>query len=290
MLAVRTTLVISGLDEAPYLAARTTAADAVTLDLAAPAVHGTRAAARKLAAKHSRAIAAAGRAVHVRLSDTRSGELDADAAATVSASLTAVVLSGAEIAQDARDADVAIRKQEMRRDLTPGSIRLIVEIDSAAGLRALPAILRAVDRHSAVALNLDALREDLLLPEGARTPLDHAMWEVAIAARDGGLPWTIHAMASSPGERSAIATRAHEYGAAGAAVGSDAEARGLNALFTPSPETVAAAQRAVEEWERLHGRGHAVGVSDGALVDRRRVRRARALIALAEAIERRERA
>lgn len=290
MLAVRTSLVISGLDEAPYLAARTTAADAVTLDLAAPAVHGARAAARKLAAKHARALAAAGRAVHVRLSDTRSGELDADAAATVSASLTAVVLSGAEIAQDARDADVAIRKQEMRHDLTPGSIRLIAEIDSAAGLRALPAILRAVDRHSAVALDLDALREDLLLPGSAHSPLEHAMWDVAIAARDGGLPWTIHAMTSSPGERAAIATRAHGYGAAGAAVGSDAEVRGLNALFTPSPGSVAAARLVVEEWERLRGRGHAVGVSDGALVDRRRVRRARALIALAEAIERREHA
>ncbi|MSQ42151.1 MAG: hypothetical protein EXR65_03850 [Dehalococcoidia bacterium] len=288
-LAIRTSLTVCGLDGAPYLAARGSAADAVTLDLAAPAVHGRRAEMRRLAAKHAHPIAAAGgAAVHVRVSDTRSSELDADIAALVSGALAAIVLSGAETPQDVRDADVAIRKQEMRLGITPGAVRLIPEIDSAAGLLALPALLAAVDRHGAVALDLDGLRVDLRLAPGTRGALEHAFGQVAVAARAAGLPWLITARASTAADRAQLATQACEFGAAGAAVASEAEVLGLNALFTPPPEAVAAARRSVEAWDRRRERA-SVLVSNGALVDRRRVRAARALVALADAIERRER-
>ena len=66
--------------------------------------------------------------------------------------------------------------------------------------------------------------------------------------------------------------------------------RGLNALFTPPPERVEAARRALALWERLRARGRTVGTSDGTLVDHRSVRRARAIVAQADAIARRERA
>ncbi len=290
MLALRTNLTIAGSDDVPYLAARGTSADSVTIDLATPAVAGEREAARQTAARHVRRIAATGRGVHVRVSDTRSDELEADLAAVTGPALQAVLLSGTEIAQDVRDADVAIRKHEMRRKVEPGTVRLIAEVDSAAGLAELPRMLSAVDRHEAVALNAGALARDLGLRDAHPSLLEHAMASVALAARAADLPWLLLDGRSEPGARSALATLAQRLGAAGAYVASEAEARGFNELFTPPQHEVETAQHAIEQWQRIRKAGGWSGVADGELVDRRSVRRARALIELDEAIRRRSRA
>jgi len=283
MLALRSILVIAGADEAAYAAAATTAADAVLFDLAAPHVAREREAARRLVAQQAPAVARARRGVIVRLGDTRSQELEADVEAVVGSAIGATILSGAEQPQDVRDADVALRKREMRRGIAPGTIRLIPEIDSALGLRSLPAMLEAVDRHGAVALDAGALLARLRIPRtgappatGARAALEeHAMADVALAAG-----------------ATALATRAHDLGAAGVTVASDAEARGMNALFAPDPAERAIARATVEEWERLRGRGRWLGAvgkgSEARSVDRRNVRLARAFLAQAEAIDRRE--
>jgi citrate lyase beta subunit len=134
-------LVIDGLDDAGLAAAPTTAADAIAIDLASPTVHADRARARTQAQRRLRAIAEAGRPVFVRVADQRSGETEADLDAVIGEHLTAIVLSGAAIPQDVRDADVAIRKREMRLSLTPGRVRLIPEIDSAEGLSHLRRML-----------------------------------------------------------------------------------------------------------------------------------------------------
>ncbi len=294
-LALRTSLVIlpQQKDDAGLRSALATAADSVTVDLATAVVQGHRGAARKAVAKHAVLPTMGGTAcpaVHVRVSDARSGELEADIAAAAGQHLAAVLLAGAESPQDVRDADVAIRKHELRVGVAPGSARLIPQIDSAKGLRALPAILSAVDRHGAVALNVDAAGADLGVSATAGSVIEHAMWDVAVAARAAGLPWTIDALSAGAGERARLAARAREFGAAGASVVSEAEVLGLNALFTPPPEDVASARRVVEQWERLRRRGRERGTAGDEVIDRRSVSRARALIALADAIERRERA
>lgn len=296
MLALRSILVVEALDRPGLEAARRSAADAVLVDLAAPGLHGQREAARAAARRYAKAIAKAGRPTHARVSDTRSGELDADLDAVVGESTSAVVLSGAEVPQDVRDADVAIRKREMRLSLQPGAIRLIPEVDSAAGLLALPRMLDAVDRHGAVALNIDGVREDLRLGDRATALYEHAMADVAMAARAAGLPWLL-ALTHHRTDSAGLPTRAHEYGAAGVTVDEESAVRGMNALFALDPVEVAIARAMVAEWERLQKRGRVVGVVAGEvleaptydrLVDRRSVRRARALIDLADAIARRE--
>ncbi len=297
MLALRSLLVISALDVQALAAATRSAADAVVIDLARPAVVGQRAEARALAAKHAKAIAKAGRPVFARVADTRSRAMEDDLDVVVGPWLAAVVLAGTEVPQDARDADVQIRKREMRLGLTPGGIRLIPEIDSAEGLAALPRILEAVDRHSAVALSAEGLRLDLRLGERASTLYEHAMADVAIHADTARLPWLLSLEAHRP-EWASLPARAHDFGAAGAATHDETTVRGLNALFAPDPTEVAIARAMLTEWERVRSDGAWVGVVAGEvlespttdrIVDRRTVRRARALVGLAAAIEARER-
>lgn len=302
-LALRTCLELRGTEDRPYELALTSAADAITVDLASPHVHNHRVRTRNIATRHIEAISSAGRQVHVRVSDTRSLELEADITAVASTHLDAVQLSGAETAQDVRDADVSIRRQEMRLGITPGSIRLIPILDSAAGLLELPKMLSAIDRHSAVLLDSDGLSQDLNIPriKGSNdldTGLTRAMWDVSVAARAAELPWLIAASTVDVSYRSLLAIRALDNGASGACVVTEAEVRGLNAIFTPNPETLITAERIVAEWSRLYKHGLAIGIvetavegsSEQLLVDRRTVRRARTLLARAQAIKRRERA
>ncbi len=296
MLALRSTLVIDALDEAALKAARRTAADAVLIDLAHPAMHGHREEARASASRHTRAIAKTGRPVAVRVSDTRSGEMEADIAAVVHASLAGVVIAAVEEPQDARDADVLVRKYEMRSKLVPGEIDLVPEIDSAEGLVAIYKILLSVDRLRAISLSIDGLRRDLRLGASAIGLYDHAMAEIAIAADAARVPWIVHVTHHRPGVET-IPSRAHDFGAVGVTVHNEGEARGMNSLFTPDPSEVTIARAMVAEWERLRKRGQRLGVVAGEvvespgydrLVDRRTVRRARSLLELADAITRRE--
>ncbi|MFN8639617.1 MAG: aldolase/citrate lyase family protein [Dehalococcoidia bacterium] len=282
MVAVRSILLIRGTQPAVYEAAATTSADAVVIDLASPEVSAEREAARALAAKHAPLIARRGRGAHVRISDARSGELEADVEAVAGAAIAAVLLSGAEEPQDVRDADIALRRREMRRKVAPGHMRLIPEVDSAAGLRALPAMLGAVDRHGAAALNVEALAHDMGLG-GALAPsmplLEHAMATVAFAARAAKVPWLLLASHVDQGIRAALANRAHALGAGGVYVRSEAEAAGFRQLFTPARERVELARAMLEEWERVRTREEWVGAVHGQLVDRRSVRLARQVVA-----------
>lgn len=282
MVAVRSILLIRGTQPAVYESAASTSADAVVIDLASPETNDERAAARALAARHAPLIARRGRGAHVRVSDARSGELEADVEAVISVSVGAVLLSGTEEPQDVRDADIAIRQREMRRKVAPGHVRLIPEVDSAVGLQALPALLAAVDRHGAVALNVEALAHDMGV-SGTIAPsmplLEHAMAAVAFAARAANLPWLLLAPHIDQGARAALANRAHALGAGGVYVRSEAEAGGFRQLFTPPRERVELARAMLEEWERVRTREQWVGAVHGQLVDRRSVRLARQVVA-----------
>ena len=298
MLALRSTLVVDALDAPALRAARTTAADAVLIDLAYPSVQGRRGEARAQARRAAQAIAKAGRPVLARVSSTVTDEMEADLDAVVGAWLTAVVLSDTEQSQDARDTDVQIRKREMRARLTPGRIRLIPEIESAEALAVLPGILRSVDRFGAVMLSLTGLREDLRLGARASAVYEHAMADVAIAAHTVRLPWALNVEHHRP-ELTAMPARAHDFGAAGVTVHHEGTARGMNSLFTPDPTEVAIARAILVEWEAVRARGEWAGVVAGEVieapatdraVDRRSVRRARALLEQVAAIEARERA
>jgi len=296
MLGLRSLLVIAGSDADGMVAARRTAADAVVLDLASPAVHADRVGARARLARAVDAIGAAGRPVFARVSSASGGELEADIAVVVRPALATVILAGTEVPQDARDADVLLRKYELKHDMTPGAVRLIVEIDSAAGLQALPVILEAVDRHEAVALNPARMHRDLGLGHGSHDAHDHTMAMVAVAARAAELPWLA---GTFDGDRGFLeATRAHEFGAAGVTIQSEASARGVNSLFMQSDAELTMARAVLREWERLRSQGAESGVvllGDEAhprmeVVDRRAMRAARLVVARAEAVLARERA
>src|SRR4051794_21184038 len=99
-LAARSSLLIDALDTVALEAASRSNADAVLIDLAGPSAYTARADARRAANHALLAVAATGRPVHVRVSDSRSGETEGDIMSVVRAGTTAIVLAGVERPQD----------------------------------------------------------------------------------------------------------------------------------------------------------------------------------------------
>jgi citrate lyase beta subunit len=225
-LRLRTNLLVTAGAGSGLLA---TAAEAVTIDYSTQMQPDAR---HRGSAATLEAVA--GRPTHIRIAIDRRLGLEASLEAELSQAVGAVLLGGVDWPQDVRDADVALRRREMRLGLEPGTVRLIPEVGSALALRALPRMFEAVDRHSAVALNTDALAVDLELPgppQSHLAVLEHAMAEVAISARIAGVPWLLLAPALDGGTRSMLATRAHAHGAGGIYIASEPEAQGFNSLF-----------------------------------------------------------
>ena len=92
------------------------------------------------------------RTVYVRLHSIQSGATRDDLAAIVQPGLAGVVLAKAESAQAVRDVDVLLREQELANDVRPGTIELVVAIESARALLACEAISHASTRLAALTL------------------------------------------------------------------------------------------------------------------------------------------
>ena len=209
----------TNLIQLPDSAVRATRADAVTAGVA-----GAGSAAASVAGTQAE--------LHVRVANPRAGRLREELEAALSADVTAVLLAETALPQDLRDADVELRRQELRLGLTPGRFGLIPEVGSAAALARLPQLLAAVDRLVSVGVDLEAVAASLGAPDATAAALQEPLLaQVAVTATAARLPWTVAGMGFEAGARAALASRARTLGAAGVYVTSESEVAGLNALF-----------------------------------------------------------
>jgi len=262
-------------------------ADVLCIDLEESVLPAEKAAAREPAAKAVEALAGAGRTVQVRLNSIQSGETRDDLAAVVRPELDSVVLAKTESAQDVRDADVLLREQELAHDVKPGTIGLVVAIESARALLACTAIAGASTRL--VALMLGA--EDFTFDMGvARTregrELDYARQVIATNARAGGLaaldtPWAD--IQDVEGLR-ADAERARGLGFGGKYAVHPDQLAPIHEVFTPSEAELAAARKVLAAWEEAQARGRGAVQLEGRMIDRPVAERARLLVEQAQAI------
>ena len=175
---------------------------------------------------------AAGAPLHVRLANPREGLLRAQLEAH-DGPVACVLLAATARPQDLRDADIELRRHELRAGLNPGSIGLIPEIGSAAAIERLPQLLAAVDRLTSVGFDLESVAADLGAPDARAEALQAPILaRVALVASAAGLPWTVAAMGFAAGDRARLAARAHALGASGVYVLGESEVAGFNALFS----------------------------------------------------------
>lgn len=263
------------------------AADVLCLDLEESVLPEEKPRARELVARAVGWLSGAGRTVQVRLNSIESGETRDDLAAVVRSGLSSVLLAKTRSPQDVRTVDVLLREQELAHDVKPGTIELVVAIESARALLRCEEISYASTRLSALMLGAEDFAFDMGVQrtrEGRE--IDHARAVISTCARAAGLvaldtPWAdiqdIDGLVED-------ARRARGLGFAGKYIIHPSHIEPVHGVFSPSEADVASARKVLEAWEQAQAQGRGAVQLDGRMVDRPIVERARRVIEQAEAI------
>ena len=262
-------------------------ADVLCLDLEESVLPDDKPRARQLVRAAIGELAQAGRTVQVRLNSIQSEETKADLAAVTQAGLSSVLLAKAQTPQDIRDVDVMLREQELARDITPGTIELVVAIESAQALLRCEAISHASTRLVALMLG----GEDFTFDMGVQRTrdgreLDHARNVIATCARAANLyaldtPWP---EIGNLDDLVADASRARSVGFSGKYIIHPSHIEPVHSVFSPTEADIAQARSVLDAWDDAQAKGLGAVQLDGRMIDRPIVERARAVLEQAEAI------
>ena len=264
-------------------------ADVLCLDLEESVLPDEKARARELVHAAVGWMANAGRTVHVRVNSIESGVTRDDLAGVAQRGLAGVVLAKTQSPQDVRDIDVLLREQELAQEIKPGTIDLIVAIESARALLRCQEISHASMRLAALMLGGEDFTFDMGVqrtPEGRE--LDHARAVIATCARAAGLIAldTPFADIQDTDGLAADAERAKAIGFGGKYVIHPAHIEPVHRVFSPSEADVAYARKVLGAWDEAQAQGLGAVQLDGRMVDRPVAERARRLMEQAEAIAR----
>ena len=262
-------------------------ADVICLDLEESVLPDEKPRARELVHAAVGWLANAGRTVHVRVNGIESAITRNDLAAVVQPGLAGVVLAKVQSPQDVRDVDVLLREQELEREIKPGTIELIVAIESARALLRCEEISLASTRLSALMLGGEDFTFDLGVQrtrEGRE--LDHPRAVIATCARAAGLVAldTPFADIQDIDGLVADAERAKAVGFGGKYVVHPSHIDPVHRVFSPSEADVAYARNVLRAWSDAQARGLGAVQLDGRMVDRPVAERAQRIIEQTEAI------
>ena len=265
-------------------------ADAVIVDLEDSVADSDKEATRKLVAEALQRPRR-GRG-YVRVNAPSSPFCHGDLMATVSKGVDGVVLPKVESAADLHAIDWLIWNLELERGIAPGSIDLMPQIETAAGVQRIDRVLQARNlrpysgpwRVKRVAFGAADYGHDLgLSPTLDEPELADARARVVLASRAAGFenpidsPW-FH-LKEADAFRRAL-ERSRRGGFQGRLCVHPDQLAPVNAAYMPSAEEVARAERIVAAFKEAEARGEAAVQVDGQMVDYPVVFRARALIAM----------
>jgi citrate lyase subunit beta/citryl-CoA lyase len=148
---VRTALFAPGIKERVMTKALESGADAVILDLEDSVPVASKAEARALVAKSIDAASGSlsRPLIYVRVNGAATGLLADDLNAVVCPGLNAVLLSKAENVEDVQQTAAALERLESQRGMKPGTVEIILQIESALGVYNCFNLIKASPRVAA---------------------------------------------------------------------------------------------------------------------------------------------
>ncbi|MBP6797412.1 MAG: CoA ester lyase [Luteimonas sp.] len=278
---MRSKLFVPGIRPELFAKAYAGAADAVSFDLEDAVASARKAEARAAVASFlaGHAAADAGKLAIVRVNGIESGLIDDDLAAILPAGPVLVNVPRVESAEQVYAAVAAIERVERERRLPP-STRLLLNIETARGLRRAAGIATAHARIAGLQLGLG----DLFEPHGIRRDepahVREAMFQVAMAAAEAGVFACDGAhpdYADGEGFRHE-ARMARALGFIGKSCIHPRQVAWANDIFSPAEEELAWARKVVDAARRAAAAGDTVFSVDGSMVDPPYLRRAERLL------------
>ncbi|WP_052522785.1 CoA ester lyase [Ensifer sp. BR816] len=258
-------------------------ADGVILDLEDSVPQDQKHGARRQLVECVKTVAGKGTSVLVRV-NRGLRHLAADLDAAVVAGVDALVLPKVDSAEWILEVANAVAELEGERDLAPGRIRFLAQIETPGALQKLATIASAHPRMAAMALG----PEDFSAAVGGTPEFDLLLapnLAVLYAARAAGLVplgyiGSIGDFTETNNLREA-AMHARRLGFAGALAIHPAQVAILNEAFSPTREDIEWARRVVTASQDASGHGASALAIDGKMIDPPVVRRAQEILALA---------
>lgn len=257
--------------------------DGVILDLEDAAALNAKDLARETVVRALREIDFGGRERIVRINPVSSGLAEADLSklAEAAASIDALLVPKVESASEVHFVCDRLAQLEESAGVPLGRIRLLVLVETAAGIVRLAEISEAHERLEALLFGAEDLAGDM---GAVRTPEGHESYWArsalsihAAARRLQAIDTPYVALKDLDGLR-ADTRRGLELGYTGRQVVHPAQLDVVLSVYTPSAEEIRRAERIVREHERHQAEGRGVFELDGQMIDRPIVKAAEAVL------------
>jgi citrate lyase subunit beta/citryl-CoA lyase len=281
---MRSKLFVPGSRPELFAKALATEADAISVDLedSVPEERKGEARARAAAFLGSAEAAASGKTIVVRVNAPGTPHFEADLAAIARPGLALVNLPKVESAEALRDAIAALHSAEAsNRVAVP--IGVLVTIETPAGLRQAAEIAGAHARVAGLQVGYLDLFEPQGIDRGDAAAVHAVLFAVRLAAAEAGVAAYDGAFADvkdAEGFRREAAM-ARRLGFSGKSCIHPSQVAFANAVFQPSADEIARAERIVTAAGEARAAGNAVFLLDGRMVDAPAIRRAQAVLARA---------
>lgn len=290
MQPIRVALFAPGLNVKVMTKALASDADAVILDLEDSVPLAAKAAARALVAKTIDARTSGGPAIHVRVNGATTEFLAEDLAAVVRPGLDAILLPKAETAEEVQQVAATIDRGEAAHKMKPGSVALILMIESALGIHRCYDLIKASPRVAATCIG-SARDGDLQTDLGCSwsiegTELLYARSKLLLDTRAAGsdilpLDGVFSDLNDEQGliQDSRLSAR---LGYAGRTVIHPKQIAPVRQAYAVPPDEAAYYEKVVSEFQAAEKSGVAAIAVDGKLVDYAMYQRARRVLDLAK--------
>ncbi len=282
---MRSLLYVPGNQERKLEKAFSLHADALILDLEDSVPSAEKARARQMVGEVvARTAGETSPAIAVRLNGAATGELELDLEACVRPGLDLVKATKILDARDVTRLDGALSLLERTREMAPGSVAILPEIDSAFGVLELRSIIEASPRVRRVQFGGGQdFAHDLgveISPE-----LEESQWAreyIVLMSRRCGLDAPIHGSVPGslrdPERRTRVLRHASRLGYGGSTCIHPDQVAVTNEIFTPSSERIEHAKRQLAAFRQAERGGIGTAMLGGELVDEAHVRSAEALL------------
>lgn len=282
--AMRSKLFVPGSRPELFAKALASGADALSFDLEDSVADDRKAAARAQLRDFLRSGVLAGStpSIIVRVNPLDSAHFADDVLAVVQPGVHLINLPKPRGAEDVRVAAQAVAAAQGANGV-PGTVGLLVNIETPGALRLAADLAGADPRVAGLQLGLGDLFEPLGIARRDPSAVRQAMFAVRMAAGEAGVFAYDAAFAHITDEDGYVAEarQARDLGFVGKSCIHPRQIALANAVFQPTPDEIAHAQRVVQTARDAQARSVGAWVVDGKMIDAPFVQRAQSVVALA---------
>lgn len=223
----------------------------------------------------------------VRINAIGHERMDADLEAVLRPGLDGLALPKVETTQEVLKVDAILREREPQLKVEPGSIKLLIAIESPRGLLNGPALASCSPRVVGLMFGAEDFGRELGLPtsrEGEARDMIYARSALVVAAAAAHVQAVDGVWVDLKNTEGlwGFARQSRRLGFSGMSLIHPSQIDPINSVFSPSPEEIEYSGQVVKAYEEAVARGDGSISFGGQLIDRPIVERARRTLELAQ--------